>query len=175
VGREAQARKALDRAAEVAEQVGDVEAAGRAHLVIIDELSSKLSTGEMVEQYHSADRLLENSKNAETLSHLRASSRRVIATLSEMPDAKNSLDDVLVGGTIYDELARYEGELIRRAWEQSGGKLTRTAKLLGITHQGLRFILDGRLKDKIPGITPPRPRRRSIFGTSKRRAKRSKQ
>lgn len=174
VGREAQARKALDRAAEVAAQVGDVEAAGRAHLVIIEELSSKLSTGEMVEQYHSADRLLENSKNAETLSRLRASSRRVITTLSEMADTENSLDDLMLDGTLYDELARYEGELIRRAWEESGGRLTRTAKILGITHQGLRFILDGRQKDRIPGITPPRPRRRSIFGTSKRRAKRSK-
>ena len=171
VGRETQARKALDRAAEVAEQVGDVEAAGRAHLVILEELPSKLSTGEMVEHYHAADRLLESSKNAETLSRLRASSRRVITTLSETPDEKNSVNDLTAGGTIYDEIARYEGELIRRAWEESGGRLTQTAKILGITHQGLRYILEGRQKDRIPGITPPRPRRRSIFGTSKRRIK----
>jgi tetratricopeptide (TPR) repeat protein len=173
-GREAQARKALDRAAEVAVQVGHVEAAGIAHLVILEELRSSLSTEEMVAQYHSADRLLENSKNAEALSRLRASSRRVVAALSETQSKQDSIEELMTGGTLYDELARYEGELIRRAWEQSGGRLTQTAKLLGITHQGLRFILEGRLKDRIPGVTPPRPRRRSIFGTRKRRAKQSK-
>jgi tetratricopeptide (TPR) repeat protein len=174
MGQEAQARKALDRAAEVAAQVGDIEAAGRAHLVFLEELSANLSTEEMVERYLSADRLLENSKNAETLSRLRASSRRLITALSDMTDKNSSFDDVMMEGTLYDELARYEGELVRRAWEHSGGRLTRTAKILGISHQGLRFILDGRLKDRIPGITPPRPRRRSIMGTAGRRTKRSK-
>jgi tetratricopeptide (TPR) repeat protein len=174
LGRDAQARVVLNRAAEVAQQVGDIEAAGRAHLVIIEELQSRLQAYELVDLYETADRLLENSQNNQTLARLRGCARSVIKKLLEQPGTQTAPEEFLLDGTLYDELNRYEGELIRRAWERSGGKLTRTAHLLGITHQGLRYILEGRQKDRIPGMTAPRPRRRSIFGTSKRRTKLSK-
>lgn len=43
-------------------------------------------------------------------------------------------------------MLRHEGELIKRALQVSGGRLTRAARLLGITHQGLSLILDNRQK-----------------------------
>lgn len=58
---------------------------------------------------------------------------------------------------------RYEGDLIRRALETSGGSVTRAARLLGITHQGLAFILNGRHRNLLSVRTPVRPRRRSII------------
>lgn len=61
------------------------------------------------------------------------------------------------------EVLRYEGSLIRRALEKAGGSVTRAARLLGVTHQGLAFILQGRHKDLLPVRTPVRKRRRSII------------
>lgn len=171
LGRDQQARAVLNRAAEVAEQVGDLEAAGRAHLVIIEELQSGMQAHELADLYESADRLLEDSRNSKTLARLRDCARVVITALMAQPGTQTASEDFKLEGTLYDELNRYEGELIQRAWERAGGKLTRTAHLLGITHQGLRYILEGRQKDRIPGMTAPRVRRRSIFGTAKRRSK----
>jgi transcriptional regulator with GAF, ATPase, and Fis domain len=63
-----------------------------------------------------------------------------------------------------DELVlNYEGELIRQALETSGGSVTRAARLLGITHQGLAFILNGRHKSLLSIRTPVKRRRRSII------------
>ena len=43
------------------------------------------------------------------------------------------------GFSLDTEVLRYEGNLIRRALEESGGSVTRAARLLGVTHQGLSF------------------------------------
>jgi len=57
----------------------------------------------------------------------------------------------------------YEGDLIRQALETSRGSVTRAARLLGITHQGLAFILNGRHKSLLSIRTPVKRRRRSII------------
>lgn len=57
------------------------------------------------------------------------------------------LVDVWAGCSLEREVHHYEAELIRRALEQSGWRVTRAARLLGITHQRLSFILHTRHKD----------------------------
>jgi DNA-binding NtrC family response regulator len=137
-------------------------------------MQAELSVQELIDLYHAADRLLENSKNDAALSRLRACAKLVIAALAETAREQPGADVFLTGGTLSDELNRYEGELIRRAFDRANGKLTRAAKILGITHQGLRFIIEGRQKDRILGTPPVRKRRRSIFGTGRRRKRAKK-
>jgi DNA-binding NtrC family response regulator len=67
------------------------------------------------------------------------------------------------GCSLEQEVLVYEGELIKKALNTSGGSVTRAARLLGITHQGLAFILQGRHKSLLASRTPARPRRRSLM------------
>jgi DNA-binding NtrC family response regulator len=67
------------------------------------------------------------------------------------------------GFSLDAEVLRYEGSLIRKALQESGGSVTRAARLLGVTHQGLAFILNGRHSDLLSIRTPVKKRRRSII------------
>ena len=48
--------------------------------------------------------------------------------------------------SLEEQVLLYEGQLIRQALEASDGSVTRAARMLGVTHQGLAFILNGRHK-----------------------------
>ncbi len=48
------------------------------------------------------------------------------------------------GCVLGEEVRRYEGELIEQALIASGGQITRAARLLGVSHQSLSLMLDGR-------------------------------
>jgi DNA-binding NtrC family response regulator len=67
------------------------------------------------------------------------------------------------GFSLDAEVLRYEGSLIRKALEDAGGSVTRAARQLGVTHQGLAFILNGRHSDLLAIRTPVKKRRRSII------------
>jgi transcriptional regulator with PAS, ATPase and Fis domain len=73
------------------------------------------------------------------------------------------------GYSLETEVRRYEGALIKYALEAEKGSITRAARLLGVTHQGLAFILHGRQKDLAEARTPVKRRRRSILGTARRK------
>jgi transcriptional regulator with GAF, ATPase, and Fis domain len=67
------------------------------------------------------------------------------------------------GCSLDEEVRVFEGRLIRAALEEAKGSLTRAARLLGVTHQGLAYILKGRHKDLLPARKPARRRRVSII------------
>jgi tetratricopeptide (TPR) repeat protein len=71
--------------------------------------------------------------------------------------------DSWAGCSLEQEVLQYERGLVKRALETSGGSVTRAARLLGTTHQGLAFILNGRHKSLLSLRTPIRSRRRSLF------------
>jgi transcriptional regulator with PAS, ATPase and Fis domain len=79
--------------------------------------------------------------------------------------SETSNDEALIGSgfSLDAEVLSYEGNLIRKALEQSKGSVTRAARLLGVTHQGLAFILNGRHSDLLSIRTPVKRRRRSII------------
>lgn len=72
-------------------------------------------------------------------------------------------DDAWRSCSLEEELHHYEAELIKRALDHSGGRVTQAARLLGISHQRLSFILGTRHKGLLAG-TPCERRRRSIIG-----------
>ncbi len=68
--------------------------------------------------------------------------------------------------SLYGAVHEYEAELIEKALEDAGGSLTKAARLLGVTHQTLNGMLDGRHGKLQPKRTPLKRRLKSIIKDS---------
>jgi tetratricopeptide (TPR) repeat protein len=161
------AKTALDDAIQIAQTAGTPNAAGIAAVTAIEELNAYLSTNALEDYYRTAESLLSKSQDRSLITRLGQCARRLLAATtkegtseSTTPDAPASMPP---GFSLDTEVLRYEGNLIRKALEQSGGSVTRAARLLGVTHQGLAFILNGRHSDLLSVRTPVKRRRRSII------------
>lgn len=189
LGRNQDALSALSNACKAADQAGDPESAGLAALTINEELGSFVPIADLRGYYRKAESNLSVSQNPQIRTRLGESARRILAaedyhrgesstqtqtvtaqsqngygiSESRTPDQELAVPAGLTSCSLEDEMLRYEGGLIKRALETSGGSVTRAARLLGITHQGLAFILNGRHKDLLSVRTPVKPRRRSII------------
>lgn len=86
-----------------------------------------------------------------------------IETLALRQTPIASLSDVWEGCRLDEEVLLFEGKLIRRALEAAEGQITRAARLLGVTHQCLAYILQGRHKELLKVRTPVLRRKRSIM------------
>ncbi len=158
------ARTTLDQAVEIAQNAGNPDRGGIAAVTAIEELSDYLSADALQNYYRTAETLLSNSQNRSIKSRLGECARRVLSVSLADTDAATKESASMASGFSLDaEVLRYEGNLIRRALEESGGSVTRAARLLGVTHQGLAFILNGRHSDLLSIRTPVKRRRRSII------------
>lgn len=168
------ARATLDQAIGIAQTAGHPEGGGIAAVTAIEELSADLSINILQAYYRTAEELLAHSQNRSLKTRLGECARRVLAaefaSLRSREDASaNPANTASVpasmppGFSLDAEVLRYEGSLIRKALEDSGGSVTRAARLLGVTHQGLAFILNGRHSDLLSIRTPVKKRRRSII------------
>lgn len=176
------ARVILDQAIEIAQTAGHLEGGGIAAVTVIEELSAYLSIKLLQEYYRTAEELLVHSQNRGIKTRLGECARRVLAAefesvkgsmgttgntvegLAGVPSSIAGIPSSMPPGFSLDaEVLRYEGSLIRKALEDSGGSVTRAARLLGVTHQGLAFILNGRHSDLLSIRTPVKKRRRSII------------
>lgn len=189
LGRFERAQAQLQKAMFVARESGHPEQAGVAALTIIEELSSYLSAASMYEHYREAESLLGKSQSAGIDDRLGKCARAILGAPNGRPNdlrTPTSLVSVAAvplseangavgngtapaaerpwaGCLLENEVLRFEGELIQRALETAGGSVTRAARMLGVTHQGLAFILSGRHKSLQTVRTPVRRRRKSIF------------
>jgi len=160
------ARAALDQAVEIAQNAGNPDRGGIAAVTAIEELSPYLPVETLQNYYHTAETLLSKSQNLSLKTRLGECARRVLLTaLENANEATPAATGVALtpGFSLDSEVLRYEGSLIRRALEESGGSVTRAARLLGVTHQGLAFILNGRHSDLLSIRSPVKRRRRSII------------
>lgn len=161
------AKIALDQAVEIAQNAGNPDRGGIAAVTAIEELSSHLPVDALQDYYRTAESLLSNSQNLSIRTRLGDCARSVLSTslanASEATPAATDDVELTPGFSLDSEVLRYEGHLIRRALEESGGSVTRAARLLGVTHQGLAFILNGRHSDLLSIRTPVKRRRRSII------------
>ncbi len=160
------AKTVLDQAVEIAQNAGNPHRAGLAAVTAIEELSD-LPPEAVQDYYRTAETLLANSQNPSIRTRLGECARRVLsAALTNLEEATPATTDAVEltsGFSLDSEVLRYEGNLIRRALEESGGSVTRAARLLGVTHQGLAFILNGRHSDLLSIRTPVKRRRKSII------------
>jgi tetratricopeptide (TPR) repeat protein len=161
LGNETIARAAFDRAAAVAENSGDLRQAGCAYLSIIEELSRSLVPGEVGKLFLEADERFGTEVDSATLERLR-SCARIVAGKSEAV-ATESIDDILIGGPLEEELRHVEAVLIKRALNQSNGSITRAARSLGLSHQGLNWKINNTHTQLLAARTPRQPRRKSII------------
>jgi transcriptional regulator with GAF, ATPase, and Fis domain len=162
------ARAALDQAVEIAQNAGNPDRGGIAAITAIEELSDYLSADALQTYYRTAESLLSNSQNLSIRTRLGECARRVLSvalsnTDSTVDQAAAATTSMPEGFSLDAEVLRYEGNLIRRALKESGGSVTRAARMLGVTHQGLAFILNGRHSDLLSIRTPVKRRRRSII------------
>ena len=166
------ARKALDRAMELAQVAGDPDTGGIAALTLVEEMRQQLPIEILHGYYLSAESALAGSQNRQIRTRLGDCARWLMSSaLSNAKDSEpvkaNVAQEVPVtiseSYSLETEVLRYEANLIRQALETSGGSVTRAARMLGVTHQGLAFILNGRHKDLLAVRTPVKKRRRSII------------
>jgi transcriptional regulator with GAF, ATPase, and Fis domain len=160
------ARAALDQAVEIAQTAGNPDRGGIAAVTAIEELSPYLPVEVLENYYRTAESLLSKSQNLSLKNRLGECARRVLSiALDTAKEATPAATEVALtpGFSLDSEVLRYEGNLIRRALEESGGSVTRAARLLGVTHQGLAFILNGRHSDLLSIRSPVKRRRRSII------------
>jgi tetratricopeptide (TPR) repeat protein len=186
VHQNADALSAFKRAISVSEQAGDTHVTGLAAIAIVEELSSFVGPEELRYYYRQAESVFPASQNPGIQSRLGECARKILATEGRRTGSfktevtlapmvgnredttshdrtKESTGVAMLCCSLEDEVLRYEGDLIKRALESSGGSVTRAARLLGITHQGLAFILNGRHKSLLSARKPAKPRRRSII------------
>jgi tetratricopeptide (TPR) repeat protein len=158
------ARATLDQAVEISQTAGNPDRGGIAAVTAIEELSDYLPVDALHNYYRTAESLLSNSQNLSLRTRLGECARRVLAAaLANASTSTNTEPPLQPGFSLDSEVLRYEASLIRRALEESGGSVTRAARLLGVTHQGLAFILNGRHSDLLSIRTPVKRRRRSII------------
>jgi tetratricopeptide (TPR) repeat protein len=166
------AKATLDQAVAIAQTAGNPDRGGIAAVTAIEELGNYLSLDTLHQYYSMAESLLSKTQNQSICKRLGECARRVLAAefarvkarAESAVDAFGRVPASLPPGFSLDsEVLRYEGSLIRKALEESGGSVTRAARLLGVTHQGLAFILNGRHSDLLSIRTPVKKRRRSII------------
>lgn len=162
------AKAALDQAVEISQTAGNPDRGGIAAVTAIEELSDYLPVNALQNYYRTAETLLSNSQNLSLRNRLGECARRVLSlAFADADTAPTPTTEVMPplqpGFSLDSEVLRYESSLIRRALEDSGGSVTRAARLLGVTHQGLAFILNGRHSDLLSIRTPVKRRRRSII------------
>jgi DNA-binding NtrC family response regulator len=150
-------------------------------VTLIEELGEHLTAEEMREMYERADKFLIHTQHAKTLLRLRHAARRTLAAErllmtqqgtkmthgaiekrapGQTPD--EMVADAWAGCQLEAEVHRFEGQLIQQALIASQGQITRAARLLGVTHQCLANILQGRHRELLPSRTPIQRRRRSL-------------
>jgi transcriptional regulator with PAS, ATPase and Fis domain len=89
--------------------------------------------------------------------------REAVEVLAARQMSRAALGDAWAGCSLDEEVLRFESNLIKLALENTKGSVTRAARLLGVTHQRLCAILQGRHKNLLSAKKPAQPRKRSII------------
>ncbi len=76
---------------------------------------------------------------------------------------KAALSNAWAGCSLDEEVVSYEAKLVRLALEAAKGSVTSAARLLGVTHQRLSAMLQGRHKNLLPAKKPAQTRKRSLM------------
>ncbi len=131
-----EARSALERAIDGAQQVGNMESAGNAALVMIEELGREISDSDLLTTLQRAEVLLEDTHETPLIRRLAKCASRVASLIYASPRYFPS--SINWAGFSYDqEVDRYGTHLIELALKDSEGSVTDAAHLLNLSHQNL--------------------------------------
>jgi tetratricopeptide (TPR) repeat protein len=159
LGKTEPAQYNLQRAIEVAEQVGALSLAGIAALTLIEELDD-LTPETLRVAYKRAIEWLADSQSPDLLRRINTAANRVFSHVESEPITEDA--DVLLNKPLDFEQEKLKAEkaMIKRALAQTNGSLTRAASLLSMTYQKLAYIMETRHKDLLTERTPIRRRGR---------------
>jgi CheY-like chemotaxis protein/tetratricopeptide (TPR) repeat protein len=166
MGNYSRARALLQRAIDVAETCGDLEAAGRARLSIIEELNNQTPPRQLAETFHEAAALLEKSQDVAAGRRLIDGGLKTINALLEARTEETELptDDSWTGFSLKREMKKIEARVIQHALRDAGGSVSKASRMLGFKHhQSLISLLDNRHKDLAGLRSIRRQRRRSLI------------
>ncbi|MGB7922452.1 MAG: tetratricopeptide repeat protein [Pyrinomonadaceae bacterium] len=137
----------------IGEQAGSECNAGLAAVSLIEEHGKRLSIHAIWKAYRSADRSLLHTQDLDAINRLRGCARIFARRLCER-NPKFKLSDAVL---------EYEGHFIEQALEEEQGSVTRAAKKLGISHQGLASALGRRQQRLFDKRKAPGTRRKSVM------------
>jgi len=148
----------LRRAMKVAQDSGASTQAGLAALTLIEEhgATRRLSDSELSKIYWRADELLKGTQDEEDVARLRACARLVVRRLSGLKLRDRNF-------SLYSAVHEFEARLIEQALDETGGSVTRAARLLGLKYQTLASLLKARHRELQKKRTPAKRRLRSII------------
>src|SRR5258708_2390746 len=128
LGHSDQAQAALDRAINVAEQAGDFQSAGVAALSLFEQLGANLSNEGVRSTIDHVDVLLKTTRDTTILRRLVKAFQSLLMrrTMPVLHDWNNF--------SFRQSILQYESNLITRALDETGGKVTAAARLLGFNH-----------------------------------------
>jgi tetratricopeptide (TPR) repeat protein len=158
MGRHQSALGILKRAAHIAETAGHLQLSGKVFVTIMEELRNFLPSNEIGNFYQEADSRLGDQIDAGTVARLRRCAHFAITNTGALQTAPTG-----TRSSFEEEVHKRESELIGYALAEARGSVTRAAKTLGLTHQGLCYIINHRHQQLLSARAPIRVRRKSII------------
>jgi tetratricopeptide (TPR) repeat protein len=158
LGRTVQAQFTLQRAIEVAHQAGALNRAGIAAITLIEEIDD-LSPEVLSGAYEQAGEWLSTSQSQGTFQRFKTAGKKLALKLRE---GKNEgAPEVLFNQprNVKQDLLDIEREMVRKALAEVNGRVTHAASLLGMSYQGLAYLIKTRHPDLLKERSPVRPRR----------------
>lgn len=150
----------FQRAIEAAYQVGALNKAGLAALTLIEEVS-EISPATLQAGYQRAREWLADSQSQDVLSRLNKAAGKFVSSLRSEISAEDATEILLTRNfRLQEKMLKYERSTIRQALAQANGSVTHAASLLGLSHQGLAYIIEARHKDLLKERSPIRRRSR---------------
>jgi len=169
LGNTERAAETFQQAIKVAETAGDLEAASRTRLSIIEELGDKLPVKELIGNYRSAIDVLRSSQDPTTGKRSMACSAKLLDVIERMEPEQDLPETTWDGFSLRQHVRTSERAVIERALRDAGGSVTRASRLLGFKHhQSLISLISTRHKDLLPSRSTVRKRRRHILSKSKK-------
>jgi len=149
----------LQRAIEVANQVGALNKAGLASLTMIEEVAH-LSREELQAAFVKARRWLAESQSKDVLLRVNEAAEKVVLALGgELSDEAATEILLTKPPGLQQAVLEYERSLIKQALAKVNGSVTYAASLLGLSHQGLGYVIESRHKELLKERSPVRRRR----------------
>jgi tetratricopeptide (TPR) repeat protein len=158
LGKTEQAQFTLQKAVNSAHQVGALNKAGMAALTLIEEIEG-LAPDVLELAYDRASEWLATSQSQEVLQRVIAVSKKIRVSPSVEMQLEGVTEPLLnLACDLNQEKLKHERELIRQALAKVDGRLTRAASLLGMSYQGLAYIIERRHPDLLKERSPIRRR-----------------
>lgn len=159
-GNTERAQFVFQRAIEAAYKVNALSKAGLAALTLIEEVS-ELSPATLQAAYERAREWLADSQSKGVLLRLNKAAGKFVSSVRSELSAEDATEILLTPNfDLQEKMLQYERSIIKRALAQANGSVTHAATLLGLSHQGLGYVIESRHKDLMKERTPIRRRPR---------------